>query len=145
MRFASDAIILQRTETHRILAWDIKSRSLAWQTAQESFFAPEPRLSAGGKYLLLPEDGGLRICESLTGNLLGQLPMDGCAGVSAHPGGRLIAVLNRNSLYVVDITGEQPTTKLAANSVGTGFTANFDWIGTDLLSFDTWGGIVCSV
>lgn len=142
VRFASDSIVLQRSETHRILAWDIKARGLAWQTAQESFFAPEPRLSAGGKYLLLPEDGGLRICDSLSGKSLGQLPMDGCSGVAAHPGGSLIAVLNSNTVYVVDITGQQPTIKLAANSVGTPFTANFDWVGNDLLSFDGWGGIV---
>ncbi len=140
VRFANDAIILQRTETHRILAWNIKERALAWQTTQESFFAPEPRMSAGGKYLFLPEDGGLRICDSLTGQLLGQLPMDGCSGVSAHPAGRLIAVLNRSSIYVADITGAQATRKLEANSVGTPFTANFDWVGTDLLSFDGQGG-----
>ena len=142
VRFASDSIVLQRTETHRILAWDTKSRSLAWQTAQESFFAPEPRLSAGGKYLLLPEDGGLRICDSLSGNLLGQLPMDGCAGVAAHPGGSLIAVLNRTSLFIVDISGKQPTMKLAASGVGSPFSANFDWVGSELLAFDSAGGIV---
>ena len=142
VRFASDSIVLQRTETHRILAWDIKAHSLTWQTAQESFFAPEPRLSAGGKYLLLPEDGGLRICDSLSGKSLGQLPMDGCSGVAAHSGGSLIAVLNNTSIYVVDITGKEPTIKLAATSVGTPFTANFEWVGSDLLSFDGWGGIV---
>ncbi len=139
VRFASDAIVLQRTETHRILAWDIKSRSLAWQTTQESFFAPEPRMSAGNKYLFLPEDGGLRICDAITGQLLGQVPMDGCSGVAAHPGGSLVAVLNRSYIYVVDITGQQPTRKLAATSVGTPFTANFDWVGNDLLTFDGLG------
>ena len=141
VRFASDSIILQRTETHRILAWDIKSRSLKWQTAQESFFAPEPRLSAGGKYLLLPEDSGLRICDSISGHILGQLPMNSCSGVSAHPGGNLLAVLNSQTLYIVDLTGNQPTRKLSANSVGTPFRANFDWVGDDLLSFDGIGDI----
>ncbi len=126
-RFASDSIVLQRTDSHRILAWDIKSQSLAWQSAQESFFAPEPRLSAGGKYLLLPEDGGLRICDSLGCQVLGQVPMDGCSGFSPHPGGSLVAVINSSSLYIVDITGQQPTRKLAANSVSSPFRVNFDW------------------
>lgn len=142
VRFANDSTVLQRTETHRILAWDIKSHSLTWQTTQESFFAPEPRMSAGGKYLFLPENAGLRICDSLTGQSLAQLPMDGCAGVSAHPGGSLVAVLNQSSLYVVDITGNQPTRKLTANSVGTSNTTNFDWVGDELLSFDRSDSIV---
>lgn len=139
VRFASDSIVLQRTETHRLLAWDVKARSLAWQTTQESSFAPEPRLSAGGKYVLLPENGGLRICDAISGKTLGQLPMDGCAGVAAHPGGSLVAVLNQSSIYIVDITGNQPTRKLAANTVGTAFQSNFDWVGNDMLSFDNSG------
>ncbi len=84
----------------------------------------------------MPEDGGLRVCDPINGQVLGQLPMDGCSGVAAHPAGSLIAVLNRTSIYVVDITGAQPMRKMAATSVGTPFTANFDWVGNDLLSFD---------
>lgn len=136
VRFATASHIVQRTETHRILAWDIASRRLAWMTPQESFFAPEPRLSAGGKYVYVPEDTGLRIIDSIHGNTLAQIPMNGCSGVGVHADGRMIAVANRNEIFVVDITGGERTRKLNAASVGSPFSMKFDWVTDKLLCLD---------
>ncbi|MCC6510300.1 MAG: hypothetical protein IT423_14445 [Pirellulaceae bacterium] len=139
VRFATGSLVVQRTETHRILAWDTQARSLSWQTTQESFFAPEPRLSAGNKYLFLPEEGGLRILDSATGTVAGQVPMDGCAGVAVHDGGHQIGAISRDRIYVIDITGSQPTRTVAANSVSSPFGIKCHWVGDELLAFESAG------
>ncbi len=135
-RFASNSQVLQRTTNHRILAWNFVERKLSWDTAQESFFAPEPNLSAGGKYLLLPEDSGLRILDVSTGNVVGQVPMSRCTGVAVHHDGRKLAVAGDDNVYIIDITGAQQTRKINAASVLSPFGVKFDWVGEDLLCFD---------
>ncbi|MGN6547758.1 MAG: SHD1 domain-containing protein, partial [Aureliella sp.] len=137
VRFASATHIVQRTETHRIMAWDIAERRLAWSTPQESFFAPEPQLSAGGKYVYVPEDGGLRIVDSATGKTLDQVPMNGCTGVGVHADGRKIAVANRNDIFIVDVTGAEPTGRLNVASAGSPFSMKIDWVTDKLLCIDS--------
>ena len=136
LRFASASHVIQRTNTHRLIAWDIASRRMAWTTPQESFFAPQPQLSAGGKYVFLPEDGGLRIVDSASGATVGELPMRGCSGVGVHRNGSLIAVANQNEIFVIDITGQQSTRKVNAESVGSPFSMTFDWVADNFLCFD---------
>ncbi len=145
VRFASANNIIQRTESHRILSWDVSSKRLAWTTPQESFFAPEPLLSAGGKYVYLPEDSGVRIMDAANGEMIGHVPMDGCSGIAVHPNGRLIAAVNQREGLVVDITGAETTQKFSVASVSSPFRVKLDWISDKYLCFDNSGFVLYSI
>lgn len=135
-RFASASMVIQRSDDHRILAWDVSGKRLAWTTPQDSFSHPSPSLSAGCKYLLLPEEPGLRIIEAASGAQVAQVPMNGCAGAAAHADGRWIAAANENKILILDLTGQEATRTVVPRSVGAHTIMNFSWVGDDLLCFD---------
>ncbi|MGN6133683.1 MAG: SHD1 domain-containing protein, partial [Aureliella sp.] len=135
-RFASSSLIVQRSDGRRILAWDVVGRRLAWTTPQDSFSPPRPALTAGCRYLLLPEESGLRIIDTATGAQVAHVPMNGCSGVAAHADGRLIAAANERQILLIDLTGEQATRSVVPRSVGSHDKMNFSWVRDDLLCFD---------
>lgn len=136
-RFASDKVIIQRDSSHRVIAWDVADRKVAWSTVQQSFFAPSLALSPNGKHLFIPEDEGLRIVEPLTGQVTGIVPTsDSCSSVAPHYNGELVAILSRNELLIVDITGKQPQRNLDASTVGTPFSTKMHWLNDSLIAFE---------
>ncbi len=52
-----------------------------------------------------------------------------------------IAAISDHKIYTVDITGAESTRRVvAANSMGSPFGTNFDWVGDKMLSFEGHGG-----
>lgn len=137
-RFVTGDLVLQRDSDHRMIGWDIKNKKIAWSTAQESFFAPEPLLSPGGTYLFLPEDKRVRILDPNQGQLLGSVELTAsCSGLALHQDGRKLAILANMSLLVVDLTGKDPIREVDATTVGTPFATKIDWVDDDLLAVST--------
>jgi hypothetical protein len=134
-RFVSENLVVQRDNDHRMIAWDIQEKRIAWTSVQQSFFAPDPLMSHGGKYLFLPEDQRLRILNPTTGQTLGSIETaSNCSGVALHPDGRRLAILANQTLLVVDLTGEQPIQEIDASTVGSPFATKMEWVDDDLLA-----------
>src|SRR5262245_1705449 len=135
-------LVLQRADKQRYVLWDINAKESRYQVTQESFFAPQAVLSAGRKYLFLPEDKGVRVLESATGNWVTHLPVtDGASGVAVSEDGRQAAVLGRSTLSVWDLTAaDEPPKTYQAESIGTPFTATLAWVGNDRIMADSRNG-----
>lgn len=134
-RFVSESLVVQRDNDHRVIAWDIQDKRIAWTSVQQSFFAPEPLMSHGGKYLFLPEDQRLRILNPTTGATLGTVETaSSCSGVALHPDGRRLAILANQTLLIVDLMGELPIREIDASTVGSPFATKMEWVNDDLLA-----------
>lgn len=134
--------VLQRWDRNELVAWDISEKKMRFKLPQESFFAPDPVLSGTRKYLLLPEDKNVRILEAATGKLLCTLPApEGSSALAVTEDGRQLAVLNRSTIVVWDLTSEtaEPTT-YQAQAIATPFRSTIDWVGPDRILADIQGG-----
>jgi hypothetical protein len=132
-------VILQRFKKQELVGWDTTTKKVRYRTAQESFFAPLPTISAGRKYLVIPEDKDVRILESATGNLVATLPArDGCSGVAISEDGRKVAGLSRNALTVWDLANpDAEPQRYQAEAIGTPFRAELFWVSDDRVMVDS--------
>ena len=132
-RIVDAATVIQRWKRNEYAAWDIANKRLKYRLPQESFFVPDPTLSGGRRYLVLPEDRQVRIIESVSGSLVTTIPAPaGASGTAVTEDGRRLAVLNRNQLVVWDLTApaSEPET-FQAEAIGTPFRATLEWVGPD--------------
>jgi hypothetical protein len=102
---------------------------------QESFFAPEPTLSGGRKYLFVPEDKSVRVINAVTGEVVSALPNeDGASGVAITEDGRRAAVLGRTTLTVWDLTDANAhPARVQAEAIGSPFRSNLRWVDDEHL------------
>lgn len=137
----ADTVVV-RAGKNDVLGWSIGSKRLKFRLNQESFFAPPPVLSAGRRYLAIPEDLGVRVYEAATGEILATYPSaNGVAGVAFDETGRRLAFVGRNLLKVVDVTTPQaPIEDFQAEAIATPFQTNLEWLDGDRLLADSLGG-----
>jgi hypothetical protein len=128
--------VLHRQAKQEYVVWDAKAKELRYRLKQESFFGAPAALSGGRKYLVLPEDSRIRVLEAATGKLMCTLPADGgSSGVAVSPDGVRLAVLNRNTLTVWDLTNATaPPEVHQAEAIGTPFSADLDWSSQDTIA-----------
>jgi hypothetical protein len=134
-RFVSDEVIVQRDQDHRIVAWDFKNKMARWTSPQESFFAPQPVMSYGGKYLFVPEDNQLRILDPNDGSELGTISTaDRCSSVCLHPDGKTLAVFTGNRLLIVDLAGQDSIRDVDASPVAIIGDSRSEWVTDRLIA-----------
>ena len=130
--------VLHRYKGHEFVAWDVREKRVRYRVNQESFFAPDPALSGGRKYLLIPDDKQVRMIASASGEVVSLLPVTGgAAAVALSEDGRRAAVLGSNTLSVWDLTSaSNPPEEYQAEAIGTPFRATMQWVGDDRLMVD---------
>lgn len=130
-RLINGDVVLHRAKKHEFVGWDTAKKEVGYRVIQESFFAPDPALSPGRRYLLMPNDKKVHIFEAATGALLSVLPsVDGSAAVAVTNDGRRVAVLGRSTLRVFDLTDASAEPQIyQAESIGTPFDSNISWVG----------------
>lgn len=134
-RIAGQNLVIQRDDDHNIIAWDTNRRRVVWTTSQESFWAPQPILSHGGKYLFIPEDYGLRILSPADGQELGRIETtDSCNSVALHPNGKTLAILSTWSSIVLDIDQPQSMRLQPLNSPASGIGGAAFWFDDQRLA-----------
>lgn len=131
-------VVLQRWKKQEYIGWDVTAKKARYRITQESFFAPLATLSAGRKYLLMPEDKGVRIFEAATGRQVSSLPVQGgVAGIAVSEDGRKAAVLGQTTLSVWDLTDAAAAPqKYQAETIGTPFSAELFWVGDQRIMAD---------
>jgi len=134
-RLINGDIVLHRAKKYEFVGWDTAQKQVRYRIVQESFFAPDPALSPGGRHLLIPNDKKVHIYDAATGNLLSVLPsVDGSAAVAVTNDGRRVAVLGRSTLRVWNLTDAASEPQVyQAETIGTPFDSNLSWVGTDRL------------
>lgn len=141
-RFVDAETVVQRTGRQEFTAWDIVKKAARYRLSQQSFFAPDPCLSGGRRYLALPEDKGCRILEASSGrNVTFIESPDGCAGAAFTEDGQRLAFVGRSTLYVVNLAN--PTAepeKFQAEAIGTPFTTTIEWVSDDRIIANQLGG-----
>lgn len=125
--------VLHRTNRQEFTAWDTTAKRKKYYFSQEAFFAPNPTLSGGRRYLALPEDKGLRILEAASGRLLASFDApNGVAGAAFTEEGKRVAFVGRSALQVVDLTAPSAAAEeYQAEAIGTPFQTTLEWIGAD--------------
>ena len=111
---------------------------MRYRVTQESFFAPDPMLSGGRKYLFLPEDSNIRIFDTATGKVVCRLPVtDGAAAVAVSGDGGRAAVLGQSTVTVWNLTDAAAAPEsYQAEAIGTPFTSTMRWVGNERLVVD---------
>ena len=133
--FISATMVLQRGDNHRLVVWDTENKRVAWSAVQESFFAPEPLLSHGGKYLFVPEDLQCRILDPQSGRELGRISTEmSCSAVSLAADGKTLAILTNTQLIIVNLTDSKDIRVLDASTIGTPFGTTIEWVTEDLIA-----------
>lgn len=129
-------LILHRLRDHEFVVWNAERKAMAYRTKQESYYVPDAVLSGGGKYLFLPEDKGVRIIETATGQFVATLPVQqGASGVAISEDGRRAAVLDHSRLFVFDLTDLSIAPKqFRAEALDSPFTATLMWVGDDRIT-----------
>ena len=137
-RLVDGTTVVQRIDRHEFVGWSVEEKRVRYSVTQASFFAPDPTLSGGRKYLFLPEDKQIRILDAATGQLLTSLPVrDGAAAVAVSEDGTRAAVLGRSTVTVADLTDPSDEgTSYQAEAIGTPFTAKLRWLNADRLFTD---------
>lgn len=148
-RIIDENTVLHRRENQEYVLWDVEAKAMTARFTQESFFGAPAALSAGKKYLALPEDRRVRIFDTSNGNAVTTLPANrGASGVAFSEDGSRLAVLSRNSLEVWDLTSaDTPAEVYQAESIGTPFRATLTWLGRDriMVSSDMRGLVLFSL
>jgi len=128
--------VLHRWQRQEYVVWDIEQKQLRYRVTQESFFAASACLSGSRQYLVLPEDNRIRILEAATGKLVCTLPAEGgSSGVAVSVDGTRLAVLNRSTLTVWDLTSADAAPEVyQAEAIGTPFSADLAWAGPDTIA-----------
>lgn len=139
-RIIDGSLVIHRFKKQEYVCWDASGKTAKYRINQESFFAPLPVLSGGRKYLVMPEDTGVRIIEAATGNIVSSLPAkNGASGVALSEDGTRLAVLEDNDLVVWNLTsaetGAEPE-RYQAEAIGTPFAATLFWVGDNRVMAD---------
>jgi hypothetical protein len=137
-RIVDATTVVHRWKRGEIVAWDFAAKQLRYRLAQESFFEPEPTLSGGRRYLIVPEDRQVRILEAASGYLVSTLPApNGASATAMTEDGTRLAVLNRNQLVVWNLTSSETEPETyQAEAIGTPFRAALEWVGPDQIMAD---------
>ena len=132
-RILDETTVLHRWKKNEYIAWDVANKQSKYRLSQESFFAPLAQLSGGRRYLVLPEDKQVQIIEALSGRLVSSYPAsNGASAAGISEDGTRLAVLDRNSLAVWDLTSaSSEPQRFQAEAIGTPFTATLEWLTND--------------
>jgi hypothetical protein len=139
VRFADKNVVIEKSGRQEFVAWNIEKKAAQYRVSQESFFAAQPVLTPGRKFLVMPEDKQVNIYDSVTGRHVSTIPTnDRSAGVAVSDDGQKLAVLHINSLSVWNLTNaEEEPHRFQAEAVGTPFARTLAWIGNEHLMVDT--------
>lgn len=130
--------VIHRWGDSRYVVWDVTSREAVYEIKQESFFDAPPVTSPGNRYLALPEDKGVRVIATATGDTLATLPVEGdrASGVAFDASGEKLAVLTHHQLAVWHLGSSDPPERYEASSVGSPFGQTLAWVDERSLLVD---------
>ncbi len=130
--------VLHEWGKQQFVVWDTEANREVYRIDQESFFSARPTLSPANRYIALPEDKRVRIIEAANGKTLASLPVEGgsAAGVGFNAQGTQLAVLTRSQLAIWTLGSADGPERFRADSVGTPFSADVEWVDDHSLLID---------
>lgn len=137
-RFASDRIVVFRDSKRNLIAWDFRDRKGVWSTVQESAGAPAPQLTAGRRYLLVPESNRLRVIDPIAGQELQTIPVDGeIHSLSIADDGHHVVALLESSLIGLDLSSPDELKRVDVGSLDLPKTTTVQWLNQDVICLST--------
>lgn len=102
-RIVDDTLVLHQSSREEFSCWDIDAKEAKYRLAQDPGHSPMPSLSAGGRYLALPDTRRVQVCDASTGRVLVSLPVGDTSGVSFDPDGRRLAIVQEGNVQIHDL------------------------------------------
>jgi len=132
-RIIDGNLVLHRRDKQEYVCWDTSKKEVRYVVKQEAHNAPKPIMSGSNRYVFLPEAEQIRIFNPIDGAVITTLPVEnGCSGLAVSDDGKKLAVLDRNSLAVFDLTdpASKPR-KYQAETIGSYWETDLGWYGSD--------------
>ena len=133
-RIINDRVVIAKGKKQEYIAWDFVEKKELYRFRIGSFFDAPLVVSPDRKHLIVPEDGNVRIVDSVSGETMYSfnVPDRHVSGANVNAEGTKLAALTERNIYVWDLTTENPAPEVyAAPLMGSPFQSRVDWVDDD--------------
>ena len=133
-RIVNDRVVIAKGKKQEYIAWDFVDKKELYRFRIGSFFDAPLVISPDRKHLIVPEDGSVRVVDSVSGDTQFRfnVPDRHVSGANVNSDGTKLAALTERNIYVWDLTAENPEpTIYAAPLMGSPFQSRIDWVDDD--------------
>jgi len=133
-RIINDRVLIAKSKRKEYIAWDFVDKKELYRIPAGSFFDAPLVVSPDRKHLIMPEDGNVRIVDSLTGDTISnfKVPDRHVSGANVNHDGTKLAALTERNIYVWDLASSQSEPEVyPAPLMGSPFESRVDWVDDD--------------
>ncbi len=86
--------------------WDLTSNSIRYSLRTDSFFGSTPQLTRDRKQLILPDDDGIGIHDTISGERIAAINVGRTSSIALSDDGKKIAAIGEGKISIVDLGTE---------------------------------------